>query len=199
MIDEEPKYLSKPTVIVCNPNAFYYQQMITAPNAYWLNFFLKRDINVVCWNYRGYGESENSWFNSIDPFKSKQDVEYVLAYTVNNLKVRGKLGVYGRSIGGLTAYHLASKYKDLIKLLVVDRSMDEILSVINLKIRGMWTKLITNTLSCCWRTKNDSNFIDVSSDCFKIITCDPLDDTVDVFGNLCTGVASKVASLDYNQ
>ena len=23
-----------------------------------LNFFLKRDINVVCWNYRGYGESE---------------------------------------------------------------------------------------------------------------------------------------------
>lgn len=52
---EEPKYLTKATVIMCNPNALYYQQMVTSPNAYWLNFFLKRDINVLCWNYRGYG------------------------------------------------------------------------------------------------------------------------------------------------
>ena len=52
---EEPKYLTKPTIIMCNPNALYYQQMVTSPNAYWLNFFLKRDINVLCWNYRGYG------------------------------------------------------------------------------------------------------------------------------------------------
>ena len=124
-------------------------------------------------------------------------MERVLAYTVNNLKLKGKLGVYGRSIGGLTACHLASKYKNLIKLLMVDRSMDDILSVINLKIRGSCTKVITNALSCCWRTKNDSNFIDVSPDCFKIITCDPMDDTVDVFGNLSTGVASKLAEIDY--
>ena len=121
----------------------------------------------------------------------------MLAFTVNNLKVKGKLGVYGRSIGGLTACHLASKYKDLIKLLVVDRSMDEILSVINLKIRGTCTKILIDTLSCCWRTRNDRNYVDVSDDCFKIITCDPLDDTVDVFGNVATGVASKLAKIDY--
>ena len=53
-----PEYLSKPTVVMCNPNALVYQQMITSPNAYWLHFFLRREINVVCWNYRGYGESE---------------------------------------------------------------------------------------------------------------------------------------------
>jgi len=29
--------------------------MVAGANAYWLNFFLKRDINVVIWNYRGYG------------------------------------------------------------------------------------------------------------------------------------------------
>ena len=55
--EKEPEYLSKATVIICNPNALYYQQMVTSPNAYWLNFFLKRDINVMCWNYRGYGQS----------------------------------------------------------------------------------------------------------------------------------------------
>ena len=70
-IDEnEPQYLTKPTVVMCNPNAFYYQQMVTSPNAYWLNFFLKREINVVCWNYRGYGESEIGFFDQVDPFKS---------------------------------------------------------------------------------------------------------------------------------
>ena len=69
--------------------------MVTAPNAYWLNFFLKRDINVICWNYRGYGESKLGACESLDPFKSQQDVEYVLAFAVNNLKLKGKLGVYG--------------------------------------------------------------------------------------------------------
>ena len=52
------KYLSKSTILMCNPNAMIYQQMITQANAYWLDFFLKRDCNVFIWNYRGYGGSE---------------------------------------------------------------------------------------------------------------------------------------------
>ncbi len=43
---------------MCNPNALSYEWMILAANAYWLDFFLKRDCNVLVWNYRGYGESE---------------------------------------------------------------------------------------------------------------------------------------------
>ena len=95
---------------MCAPNALYYQQMVTSPNAYYLNFFLRRDINVVCWNYRGYGESEKRSFECLSPYKSKQDVEYVLAFLVNRIKVKGKIGVYGRSIGGISACHLASKF-----------------------------------------------------------------------------------------
>ena len=113
-ISHEPDYLNKPTIIMCSPNALYYQQMVTSPNAYWLNFFLRRDINVVCWNYRGYGESDRATFECLSPYKSKQDVEYVMAYLVNRIKVRGKIGVYGRSIGGITACHLAQKYQDLV-------------------------------------------------------------------------------------
>lgn len=104
---KEPQYLSKPTIIMCNPNALIYQQMITSPNAYWLNFFLKREINVLCWNYRGYGESELGFWENLDPYKSKRDAERVLAFAVNKLHLRGKIGVYGRSIGGLAACHLA--------------------------------------------------------------------------------------------
>ncbi len=123
-------YLEKPTVIMCNPNAQVYQQMVVAQNAYWLNFFLKREINVVCWNYRGYGESSIGMLDFLNPMKAKIDAERVLARAVQLTKVRGKIGVFGRSIGGITACHLAAKYNDLVELLVIDRSLDELLNVV---------------------------------------------------------------------
>ena len=56
MLDK--KYLAKSTIIMSNPNALIYQWMVTSANAYWLDFFLRRDSNVLIWNCRGYGESE---------------------------------------------------------------------------------------------------------------------------------------------
>lgn len=192
----DPKYLSMPTIIMCNPNALYYQQMVTSPNAYWLNFFLKRDINVICWNYRGYGESTRGFMETLSPYKSKRDVEYVMAYLVNKLKVKGKIGVYGRSIGGLTACHLANKYNNLIKCLIVDRSFYELSSVPEGKLKGKMTSRIFDLISWKWRTRNHSNFA-TTTNCYKIITCDPLDDTIDLFGNLSSGVASQLALTEY--
>ena len=100
--------------------------LIVIQSAYWLNFFLKRDINVVCWNYRGYGDSEISACECITPHKAKRDIERIPAFVVNNIKVKGKVGVYGRSIGGIAACHLAAKYPDLIQTLIIDRSFDEL-------------------------------------------------------------------------
>lgn len=185
---EEAKYLTKATVVMCNPNALYYQQMVTSPNAYWLNFFLKRDINVLCWNYRGYGESTKKFCETVSPYKSKRDAEYVMAFLVNKLRLKGQIGVYGRSIGGLTACHLANKFSHLVNALIVDRSFYELGSVPEGKIKGNCTAKIYDLLSWKWRTRNHSNFVTTTS-CYKIITCDPLDDTVDLFGNLATGVA----------
>ena len=56
------KYLDKPTIIMCNPNALIYQWMISSANAYWLDFFLRRECNVISWNNRGYGASQQSIF-----------------------------------------------------------------------------------------------------------------------------------------
>lgn len=46
------------------------------------------------------------------------------------MKLEGKIGVFGRSIGGITACHLAAKYSDLVDLLLIDRSMDELMGVL---------------------------------------------------------------------
>jgi pimeloyl-ACP methyl ester carboxylesterase len=91
-----------------------------------LNFFLKRDINVLCWNYRGYGESTKGTFGTLTPAKSKRDAERVLDFLVNNLQIKGKIGVYGRSIGGITACHLAAKYQDHVEVLICDRTLSEL-------------------------------------------------------------------------
>jgi hypothetical protein len=72
---------------MCNPNALYYQQMVIAPNAYWLNFFLKRDINVIVWNYRGYGESSIGMLDFSSPTKAKRDAERVIAQSLKILKL----------------------------------------------------------------------------------------------------------------
>jgi len=61
--------------------------MVVAPNAYWLNFFLKRDINVICWNYRGYGASSIGFFDYLSPTKSKRDAERVIAKSLGILKL----------------------------------------------------------------------------------------------------------------
>jgi alpha/beta superfamily hydrolase len=54
----EPRYRSLDTFILCNPNAMAYQHMINYPHAYYLKYFLNKQINVVVWNYRGYGRTK---------------------------------------------------------------------------------------------------------------------------------------------
>ena len=81
------EYTQKPTVIMCNPNALAYQSMVLAPNAYWLNFFLKREINVICWNYRGYGESTVGSFEAFTSVKAKMDAEKVLINSISRLSL----------------------------------------------------------------------------------------------------------------
>ena len=43
---------------------------------------------------------------------------------------------------------------------------------------------------------NPSNYL-ATNNCYKIITYDPMDDTIDEFGNLATGVVAQLAKTDY--
>jgi pimeloyl-ACP methyl ester carboxylesterase len=72
----------------------------------------------MTWNYRGYGETKGT----ASPFNIKCDAEQILNFVKNTLGVKGKIGVYSRSLGGIASTHLASKYSDIIELLIVDRT-----------------------------------------------------------------------------
>ena len=176
---------------MCNPNGLYYQQMVNSLNAYWLQFFLKRECNVLCWNYRGYGESTQSCTDFADPMKAKMDAERVFAGMIQKLQLKGKIGVYGRSIGGITACHLAGKFKDIVELLVIDRSLSELSEVMVSKFKGKSIEMIFNFATNGWVCNNIPNFIE-NNNCYKIITCDPTDDTVDLFSSVPLGIAKTL-------
>jgi hypothetical protein len=76
--------------------------MVNQPHAYYLRYFLNKNINVMVWNYRGYGLSNGN----PDPVNIRKDAETILEYMRNTIGVKGKMGVYGRSLGGVATSHL---------------------------------------------------------------------------------------------
>jgi len=48
--------------------------------------------------------------------------------------------------------------------------------------------MLYSFVSFGWKSQNDSNFINAKK-CFKIATCDPLDEVIDNFSALPTGIS----------
>ena len=70
---------------------------------------------------------------NLTPNSQKIDAERVLQFLINRIRVRGKIGVYGRSIGGISATHLCFKFPDLVKVFVGDRTMGSFDTIIDQK------------------------------------------------------------------
>lgn len=81
--------------------------------------------------------------------------------------------------------------------MIIDRSLTEVKSIIVNRLGAAGTNSLFEFLTSQWRCHNDTNFAQ-GNDCYKIVTCDPLDDTVDQFSNLSVGVASTLCKTDYS-
>ena len=151
----EKDFKKLPTFILCNPNAMFYQHMINYPHAYYLRYFLQKNINVVCWNYRGYARSKGAVCRrDPDPENIREDAEAVLKFCRQELGLKGKMGVYGRSLGGIATTHLA-QYVDMI---IVDRSFSNLYEVAYYKFHGYIATLLFKLGTRGWDSNNDSRF-----------------------------------------
>ena len=72
-----------------------------------------------------------------------------MQFLINRIQVRGKIGVYGRSIGGIAASHLVSKFPNLIHVFVGDRTMAKMSDIVYEFMRP--SKLIFNFYRCITR------------------------------------------------
>lgn len=59
---------TQPTMLFCNPNACFYEYLYYQTE--WVDFYVNMGVNVVIWNYRGYGRSQSG---SISPTAFMKD------------------------------------------------------------------------------------------------------------------------------
>ena len=124
------------------------------------------------------------------------DAESVVHAAVVRLRLAGKIGVYGRSIGGIAATHLAAKFPDLIELLIVDRSLSELTGLVEERFGGYLPTRQFQKYASGWHCDIAPNFC--RSPAYKVVVCDPLDDTVPHFESTMSGVARHLTqSQDY--
>jgi hypothetical protein len=81
--------------------------------------------------------------------------------------------------------------------MIVDRSFSELDVSSERRLYGKWSKILYKFVSFNWQSENDLNFINAKG-CFKIATCDPVDEVIDNFSALPTGVADKLSTHTYS-
>ena len=79
----------------------------------------------------------------------------------------------------------------------MDRSFSELDVSSERRLYGKWSRILYKFVSFNWQSENDQNFINAKN-CFKIATCDPIDEVIDNFSALPTGVAEKLSKHSYS-
>mmetsp|Transcript_84209 Transcript_84209/g.195797 ORF Transcript_84209/g.195797 Transcript_84209/m.195797 type:complete len:900 (-) Transcript_84209:76-2775(-) len=175
---KQPLSFAGPTLIWCNPNAAYYETMVYQPA--WLNFWLSRGISLFFFNYTGYGRSTGK----PSPSRIAEDAESVIRFLQN----RGatQIGIYGRSIGGVAACHLARHHPELVKLLIADRTMSTLEGAAKYMYGSWAAKSLRVTFMMA---DNVEHFWEVRA--HKLLVVDPKDTMILDLAALRTAVALR--------
>jgi pimeloyl-ACP methyl ester carboxylesterase len=132
------------TVILCNPNAALFELLALHP--FWVEFYLQHGCNVVCWNYRGYGESSGS----VTPECMRRDIDMLVTHFHAQ-------GVHGESIGGIAACHASRR----VKYTVCDRTFSS-LSMIARHLTGPQISRVFRVITQ-WQADNVKALMQASS------------------------------------
>ena len=98
-----PNPQAKYTVLFSHGNAEDIGDM-----RYWMSEYRAAGFSILAWDYRGYGQSTGTVWES----NFYSDAELFYDYLVNELNVEPEnIIVHGRSIGGAAAMHLAANKK----------------------------------------------------------------------------------------
>lgn len=173
---------NKNLLIICGPNADPYQVF---SRYIVLNNYLSKGIDILCWNYRGYGFSTGKpTFNNI-----KSDVIEIYE-EAKKLEIYKKIGVHGISIGGVPCCYLANQKKDIC-LLFSDRNFGQIEGIIRSFPFGKYLSILYKFLLIP-SSRNVENYIETNA--YKIVLNDPNDEVVDEEGSLKTYISEELCN-----
>jgi esterase/lipase len=141
------------------------------------------DIDILFWNYRGYGFSEGS----ADFTNSCEDILTIYDHVMEHFHYN-KIAVHGLSIGGLPASYLASRRN--INLIIADRTFGSVDDIINsFPFANKFIYYLAKILFFPF-VDNKENFM--KSNCKKILMNDPEDRTIIDTFSLKTSISKKI-------
>ena len=170
----------KKLMIMCGPNGVPYQIFVRNIN---IENYLHSDIDLLCWNYRGYGFSKGkSSYN-----KLRSDVLELFDEVKNNLHYE-RFAVHGISIGGIPCCHLARNRSE-VELMICDRNFGRLDNITQSFICGKFLFFIYKYFYF-QSSDNVDNYLNVK--CDKIILNDAKDKIVLETCSLKTLVAQSL-------
>ena len=186
LLKSNPQSNSKKLMIICGPNGVPYQIFIRN-----LRFesYLQSDIDILCWNYRGYGFSKGKpSYNRL-----RSDVLELFDEVKNNFNYE-RYGVHGISIGGIPCCHLARNRKE-IELMICDRNFGRLDNIAQGFYCGKFLFFIYKYFFF-QSSDNVDNYINVK--CDKILLNDSRDQIVLEICSLKTLVAQRLCELYFD-
>ena len=177
-IKTETEVSKDAVVLYCLPNAGYYEYLYYQSS--WIDFYLKSNINILLFNYRGYGTSQGS--PSI-PRLSKD-----CGFLVNHLRAsKGykKVILHGESIGGAIATLAACISKP--DILISDRTFSSTRMVFSQYTGSLPSYLFTMIGPTNSNIKSSFESIKIP----KILTYDPFDEIISIKSSLMTGISQS--------
>ena len=186
LLKSNPQSYSKKLMIICGPNGVPYQIFIRN-----LRFesYLQSDIDILCWNYRGYGFSKGKPSYNI----LRSDVLELFDEVKNNFNYE-RYGVHGISIGGIPCCHLARNRKE-IELMICDRNFGRLDNIAQGFYCGKFLFFIYKYFFF-QSSDNVDNYINVK--CDKILLNDSRDQIVLEICSLKTLVAQRLCELYFD-
>ena len=153
-------------MIICGPNLTCLEHLERSWDLD--EIYSKRNIDILLWNYQGYGFSGGSAnFGNV-----KQDVEIIYDY-VKNMKIYDKIGIHGLSVGGIPACHLGNARP--IDLIIADRTFGSVKTMISYII---FSKAIMYLSKILFIENIDNADSFMKAKCEKVLLNDPDDGTI---------------------
>jgi len=94
--------------------------------------------------------------------------------------VRGKIGIYGRSLGCIAATHLQNH----VDMVIADRGFSDLWTLAEKKFYGKSAIYLLNQFSFGWQVQNGYNFLKehllTKDSSYKVVMCDLNDEIIDV-------------------
>ena len=184
---------SKNLIIVCGPNLIPFDNLIASWDID--TMYTNNKIDLLFWNYRGYGFSEGSAdFDNIC-----NDVLSVYDFVLNNYTYNS-IGVYGFSIGGIASCYLAKNRA--VNLLIADRTFNSTFEILEQVYLGKYIAYLGKILFISF-VDNTNNYL--SAKCNKIILNDVQDqiikDSISLKTSICKNMIYKIfneTNIEFN-